>query len=32
MAYPVDDFERNGFAFPLAGISADQAAAWLERY
>ena len=31
-AYPVEDTSRNGFAFPLPGISADRAADWLERY
>jgi non-heme Fe2+,alpha-ketoglutarate-dependent halogenase len=30
--YPISDFERNGFAAPLPGISADEAAAWVERY
>lgn len=32
MAYPIGDFERNGFAFPLPAISAQAAADWLERY
>lgn len=32
MAYSIDEFERNGFAFPLAALSAEQAADWLERY
>ena len=26
--YAISDFERNGFAAPLPGISADEAAAW----
>jgi len=31
-AYPVEHTTRNGFAFPLRGISADRAADWVERY
>lgn len=30
--HPISDFERNGFAAPLPGISAAEAAAWVERY
>jgi hypothetical protein len=31
-SYGIDDFARNGFAFPLRAISAEQAAEWVERY
>jgi hypothetical protein len=30
--YGLDDFDRNGFAFPQRAIAADAAAAWVERY
>jgi non-heme Fe2+,alpha-ketoglutarate-dependent halogenase len=32
MAYGIDAFADNGFAFPMRAISADQAADWVERY
>jgi ectoine hydroxylase-related dioxygenase (phytanoyl-CoA dioxygenase family) len=32
MPYTLDEFDRNGFAFPMRGIAADQAADWVERY